>query len=71
MPATPKAPAADPYTETVRCKWHTGPGRKLCGSDRKVKPQDVWQVRYCVEHTKMAKAKRARERRAAKRAVKS
>jgi hypothetical protein len=60
------------YKIKVVCKYPTGPGRKQCGSDRYVKPQDVHQVRYCKAHAKRAaydvRAKRAKEKRAAAKA---
>lgn len=40
------------YKVKVVCKYPTGPGRKLCGSVRFVKPQDAFQVKHCKAHAK-------------------
>ena len=40
-------------TVKIKCKHHVGPGRKLCGAVRLVAPQDVFQVKRCIEHQKV------------------
>lgn len=60
-------------TVEIKCKHHVGPGRKLCGATRMVAPQDVFQVKRCIEHQQVyaAEQRRARakaERKAAKEA---
>lgn len=54
-------------TVVIKCKHKVGPGRKLCGAERTIQVQDVFQVTRCVEHQKVFAAERRRDREAAKR----
>jgi hypothetical protein len=76
MPATPpaEAPLISAYgrprkgkTVTIKCKHHVGPGRKLCGAERTIQVQDVFQVTRCTAHQKIFAAEKRRAREAAKR----
>jgi hypothetical protein len=59
----------DAYTEAIKCKYVVGPGRKQCGHVRYVKVQDVFQVRFCRVHAKVATAEKRRASAKAKRAA--
>lgn len=70
----PPKPAVSAYgrplkgkTVVIKCKHKVGPGRKLCGAERTIQIQDVFQVTRCVEHQKVFAAERRRDREAAKR----
>ncbi len=54
-------------TVEIKCKHHIGPGRKLCGATRLVAPQDVFQVKRCIEHQRVYAAEQRRARAKAKR----
>jgi hypothetical protein len=54
-------------TVVIKCKHKVGPGRKLCGAERTIQVQDVFQVTRCAEHQKVFAAERRRDREAAKR----
>jgi len=56
-------------TVEIKCKHHVGPGRKLCGNIRLVAPQDVFQVKRCIEHQRVHAAEQRRARAKAKRKV--
>jgi hypothetical protein len=56
--ASPKRNNSPKGMTAVRCGW-VG-----CDVVRMVKPQDVWQVKYCHEHQKQHQRLKARERRA-------
>jgi hypothetical protein len=54
---------SDPYTCKIVC------AKRGCKEVRMVKPQDVFQVKFCQEHQKEAARERARDRRRAKAAA--
>jgi hypothetical protein len=70
----PPKPAVSAYgrplkgkTVVIKCKQKVGPGRKLCGTERTIQVQDVFQVTRCAEHQKDFAAEKRRDREAAKR----
>ncbi len=54
-------------TVVIKCKHKVCPGRKLCGAERTIQVQDVFQVTRCAEHQKVFAAEKRRDREAAKR----
>jgi hypothetical protein len=62
-----KTDTPNEYSVVIKCKWHTGPGRKLCGAERRIKPQDRFQVKFCREHQADYARQRRRERSRTKR----
>lgn len=59
-------------TVTIKCQWKDPETKKVCGKERKIKPQDVFQVKFCVDHRdeakRIARNDRARARTATKKA---
>lgn len=54
-------------TVVIKCKHKVGPGRKLCGAERTIQVQDVFQVKRCVENQKDFATEKRRDREATKR----
>lgn len=48
-------------TTTIRCQHITSDGK--CGADRIIQVQDIFQVKFCIEHQKEERNKLRRERR--------
>jgi hypothetical protein len=61
-----RVPSRSEYTHEVKCCHVVGPKGKKCGAVRWCKPQDAFQVKRCIEHTKVYKRERAKARREAK-----
>lgn len=54
-------------TITISCKHKDPETKKVCGKDRVIKPQDAFQVKFCVPHQLAHRAAIKREKMKAKR----